>query len=187
MGGMFQVLAVLDSGLDYLGAQHTQVVVHIFIERLVGPSQVEAGREDGMRAVGWVRGRSSVGEDVAVERVKVENDQRVFIVLAKPVTPGLCHINIRSIIHRGMIHGRRRRDCSPGDGRLRPSEQARSSATRARRRSRHFKRRVSRRLHATLDKCIHRSRIGGGRVITKSMKVPSTKVFREFGRFSRSS
>ena len=92
-----QVLAVLDSGLDQLGAQRAHFVVHIFIERLVGPPEEEARREDGMGTVRRERGWSSVCEDVLLERVGAEEDQRVLIVLAESVTPGLCRI--RSKIH----------------------------------------------------------------------------------------
>ena len=96
MSSMLQVLAVLDSGLDQLGAQCAHVVIHISIKRFIGPSEVETRREDSMRPVGWERGWSSVCEDVVLERVKAENDQCIIIVLTNSVTPGLCRI--RSVI-----------------------------------------------------------------------------------------
>jgi hypothetical protein len=71
-------------------------------------------------------------EDVAVECVKVDNDQCVLIVLAKSVAPGLRRIRL-------MIHAWKRHNSLPEDRRPSPSEQALSSATWGRRRSRHFK------------------------------------------------
>ena len=88
-GGMLQILAILNSRLGQLGAQCAHVVVHIPIERLVGPSEEEARRQDGMRTIGWERGWSSVCEDVIFKRVGAENDYGVLIVLADSVAPGL--------------------------------------------------------------------------------------------------
>ena len=42
---MLQVLAILDSGLDQLGAQPAHVIIHISVERFVGPSEEESRRE----------------------------------------------------------------------------------------------------------------------------------------------
>ena len=95
MGCMFQVLTVLDSGFDDRRAHLAHIIVHVLVFRLVGPSKVEARREDGVGTVGWVRGWSSMGEDVILERVQIEYDQQVLILLAYSVTPGLR----RSIMH----------------------------------------------------------------------------------------
>jgi hypothetical protein len=97
MGSMLQVLAVLDSRLDQRGAQCAHVVVHIFIERLVVPCKVETRREDGVRTVRRVRRWSSMCEDVLLERVKAENEQRILIMFDNSVTPGLCRVV--SMIH----------------------------------------------------------------------------------------
>ena len=92
MRSMLQVLAILDSGLDQFGAQRAHVVIHIPVERFVGPSEEEARREDGMRTVGWKRGWSSVCEDVLLERVKAEKHQYAVVILSESVTPSLWRI-----------------------------------------------------------------------------------------------
>ena len=49
-----------------------------------------------MGTVGRERGWPSVCEDVLLERVEAEEDQRVLVVLAESVTPGLCRIRSMS-------------------------------------------------------------------------------------------
>lgn len=51
-----------------------------------------------MGTVRWERGWSSMCEDVVLERVKAENEQRILIVLADSVAPGL--YRMRSMIDK---------------------------------------------------------------------------------------
>lgn len=70
MRSMPQVLAILDSGLDQLGAQPVHVIIHKSVEKFIGPSEEESRREHGLRMVRWECGWSSVREDVVLEHVK---------------------------------------------------------------------------------------------------------------------
>jgi hypothetical protein len=98
---ILQVLAVLHSSLYQGGAQRTHIFIYVRVERLVSPPKVEPQREDSSGTVWWVCRRPSVREDVGLERIKVDNQQQVLVVFAKPVTPGL--LALASIVDEEVI------------------------------------------------------------------------------------
>jgi hypothetical protein len=86
---ILQVLSVLSPGFDQRSSRTTHGVSHQPVYRCVSPAKVHAGWEDGERAVWWVSGWPSMGEEVRLEWLATINEQHAVIVFPKSIAPEL--------------------------------------------------------------------------------------------------
>ena len=92
---ILEVLAVLDPSFGNGSTQIADAVEGKLVEILVVPRNKEARWEDGVGAVGRVRGWWAMFEDAGLVCIEVEYDQDVLVRHVELVTPGL-HRKLRT-------------------------------------------------------------------------------------------
>jgi len=134
---ILQVLAIFYPGRDQRRRRRPHRVCHVLVHRFVGVPVIDVRREDCARAVWWVRGRSSVREDIGLEWLTRINDQYALVVLAQSFAPelrGKQRNGSPSMFHQCFQVGR-----SPWFRWRTPPELAAYSATLGRRRNNLYK------------------------------------------------